>query len=103
MDNRESLLRVILKKNDTNKIHVKGISMLPTLKEGDCVNVRKEETYKVGDIIVYFYKEEGLLIHRIVGQKGPDKYLCRGDNSRRLEHVQYDNVVGKVYEVEYAD
>ena len=45
--------------------------------------------------MVYDYKEEGLLVHRLL-QIRDGKYYCKGDNSYRLEEVGEEAVCGKV-------
>ena len=75
-------------------ISVKGISMNPTLYEGDSVTVQKAESYVIGDILVFTYKGE-LLIHRLLKiERG--RYFCKGDNSFRLEDMPYEDIAGKV-------
>ena len=46
-------------------ITVTGLSMNPTMWEGDCVTVRRAESYSIGDVLVFLSKSE-LLIHRLI-------------------------------------
>lgn len=83
---------------DTNAIvvSVRGDSMYPILCNGDKIEVvlRTSEQYSVGDVIVFPYKNEGLIIHRILKiQEG--RYFCKGDNSFRIEDILLDQAVGK--------
>lgn len=72
---------------------VTGISMNPLMYEGDCVTVRRTDTYSVGDVLVFFYKGE-ILIHRLLKiQNG--RYFCKGDNALRLEDMTSDQIAGK--------
>ena len=75
-------------------ISVTGVSMNPTLFEGDTITVKKAKSYDVGDILVFIYKGE-LLVHRLLKIQG-DRLFCKGDNSFRLEDMPYDDVAGKV-------
>lgn len=76
-------------------IAVTGVSMLPALREGDTVTLAACPEYEIGDILVYSYEEDGLLIHRLLFQKG-GRYYCKGDNAFRLESVGRDQVIGRV-------
>ncbi len=75
-------------------IGVKGISMNPTLYEGDTVTVKKSSEYSIGDIVVFIYKGE-LLIHRLIKIEN-GRYFCKGDNSFRLEDMSPESIAGKV-------
>ena len=72
--------------------------MNPILNEGDKLTVAKCDDYEVGDILVYLYKRDELLVHRLL-KKENNIYYCKGDNCYRLEDVEYDNIVGKVIKV----
>lgn len=88
------LLPSIIKARGEAEISVTGVSMDPTLKEGDIVTVKRSESYAPGDILVYAYKNEGLLIHRLL--KADGRYFCKGDNALRLEDIDFDEIIGKV-------
>ena len=75
-------------------ITIYGKSMKPTLIEKDVVSVSKDEEYHVGEILVFSYKEEGLLVHRLLAIR--DGYICKGDNSFRFERIHHEYVLGKV-------
>ena len=75
-----------------------GVSMNPILKEGDKLTVTKCDDYEIGDILVYLYKQDELLVHRLL-KKESNVYYCKGDNCYRLEDVTYDRIVGKVTKV----
>jgi len=80
--------------SDVN-ITVTGVSMEPTLYEGDIVTLKRAEAYEVGDILVFRYKHNELLIHRLL-RIDNGRYYCKGDNSFRLEDVEYEQIAGKV-------
>ncbi len=75
-------------------ISVTGISMEPTLREGDTVTVKKADSYDTGDILVFLYKNDELLIHRLLKVKN-GRYYCKGDNALRLEDVPHERIAGK--------
>ena len=68
--------------------------MEPTLIEGDLITIIKSDNYTIGDILVFDYKNEGLLVHRLL--KTSNRYFCKGDNSFRLEDMPAENIIGKV-------
>ncbi len=71
--------------------------MNPTLAAGDVVTVCTG-TYLPGDILVFFYKEGFLLIHRLLYIKN-GRYFCKGDNALRVEDLTEDKIVGKAVAV----
>lgn len=79
-------------------IPVKGISMEPTLIDGDILVVQSKDIYFVNDIVVFRYLDEGYLVHRIIEIKG-DVFICKGDNSKRKEIIIKRQVLGKVIEI----
>ena len=87
------VLSAILKSKGQAEITVMGISMNPTLCEGDKVIIKKSNEYIIGDIIVFNYKNEGILIHRLLKYDG--RYFCKGDNAFRLEDIEYNQIIGK--------
>lgn len=96
MDSRitANLLAAIIKANGQAEIRVAGTSMNPTLFENDLITVRPFPDYQCGDILVYTYKGNTLLVHRLL--KKSDRYFCKGDNSFRLEDIDYTQILGKV-------
>lgn len=93
-----NILRSQLKHNKDADITVTGISMEPTLHAADVVTVRRAEAYEAGDILVFLYKNNELLIHRLLRIKD-EKYFCKGDNAFRLEDVTPEQIFGKVVKV----
>ena len=97
-----NILRSQLNSNRDADITVTGVSMEPLLRAGDAVTIRWAESYKVGDILVFLYKNNELLIHRLLRIKD-QRYFCKGDNAFRLEDVLYEQVFGKVVKVNGED
>lgn len=76
-------------------ISIEGSSMMPTLNNGDVVTISKSEAYKSGDILVYWYKGNNIIAHRLLFVKN-NKYYCKGDNSFKIEDVRAFQIIGKV-------
>ena len=72
---------------------VGGESMAPGLHNGDQVVVTRRDKYVVGDILMYDYKEEGVLLHRLLETR-EGHFFCKGDNSYRLEEVTEADIYG---------
>lgn len=86
------------KNNIPLKLKVKGCSMYPIIKEDDEVVVKRYDFYEPGDILVFTYNTNELLIHRLLRKK-EDFFLCKGDNSFRLEIFTKERIIGKVVEI----
>ena len=68
--------------------------MIPSLYEGDVVDVVPQNDYCVGDILVFKYGENRIVAHRLL--KKNKKLYCKGDNSFLLEHIRINDVLGKI-------
>ncbi len=93
--NNTKILKAVLAVKGEYTITVLGVSMMPVLKHGQTVKVVKQNSYVVGDILVYEYKNEGLLAHRALKIEN-GRYFCKGDNSFRLEDITAEQVIGKI-------
>lgn len=87
------IIREIVKVN-TLRLTVNGISMCPLILPGDIVVISASKEYKPSDILLYPYKNEGLLLHRLL--KVNERLFCKGDNAFRMEDISIDDVIGKV-------
>ncbi len=78
-------------------IIVSGVSMEPTLIDGDLVILHKQPEYHVGDIVA-FQTEKGNVIHRIV-DKEADNFIMQGDNKSHIDPwtPQEEDILGKVW------
>lgn len=65
-------------------IVVSGPSMEPVYETGDFVAARAQNTYDVGDIVV-FSTDNGNVIHRIIGGDGDGGYVMQGDNNPEID------------------
>lgn len=76
-------------------LRVSGTSMHPILHDGDTITVCRRDSYQIGDILVFLYKDNTVLVHRLLKiQNG--RYFCKGDNAFRLEDITDDQIVGAV-------
>lgn len=91
------LLTSIIRSKGHAELTVNGFSMHPTLYEGDCITIVACNFYDIGDILVYNYKNEGILVHRLL--KKDKRYYCKGDNAFRMEDIEPDQIIGKVISV----
>lgn len=89
------LLSIYSKDKESFTITVSGSSMLPILNEGDIVTVNKKSVYEVGDILVFAYKNDKVIAHRLIKIER-DRYYCKGDNSFRVEDISFDQIFGAV-------
>jgi hypothetical protein len=99
MDRAEILLQA-LESGCTGILHVRGTSMLPTLREGTAVRIRpvRADEIPVGRIAV-FRKDRMLVIHRLVWKTDSAdrlQYLFKGDNAAVIDAVSADRVLGVV-------
>lgn len=80
---------------------VRGVSMLPTLREGDIVLLAKAEPHEigVGDVVV-FRAGPKLIIHRVVEVRvigGEYYYVTKGDNNPIEDISYFDQGMGIPY------
>lgn len=74
---------------------VAGTSMLPLIREGEDIPICRKDTYDIGDILVFIYQQDRLIVHRLLDIRG-DRYFCKGDNSFELEEIGSDQIIGAV-------
>ena len=77
------------------ELTVSGTSMLPVLRPGDTIMIRKKDSCGPGDILVFLYQNSELLVHRLLKIEA-GRYFCKGDNSFRLEDVDDTQIIGAV-------
>jgi signal peptidase I len=62
-----------------------GTSMVPTLRAGDLVILRRADAYAPGDVVAYHSRAlDRIVIHRIVGVDG-NRFVVRGDANTWLD------------------
>ena len=84
------------------KIILNGNSMYPVLKDGEFIIIQDQDNYTIGDVLVYKYRDEGILAHRLLETKN-EKYYCKGDNCYRLEEINKVEIIGKVLNIPDVD
>ena len=94
---QKDILFLLLEKTQFVTITVCGVSMEPTMHEGDSITVEKCADYQVGDVVVFRYKYNELLVHRIV--KKDERLYCKGDNAFLMENIATDQIAGKVVKI----
>jgi signal peptidase len=84
-------------------VMVQGVSMKPTLLQGDLVVTRRQESYVPGDIVAFRVPEgeagEGaVIIHRIIGGSDAVGYLMQGDNKNAPDpwHPRNGDILGRM-------
>lgn len=85
---------VIMQTGLSVTIGITGVSMLPYLQDGDFIDVKKVDDYRIGSILVFCYKSE-ILVHRLIMKDG-FRFFCKGDNALRIEDVLQEDVLGEV-------
>lgn len=90
-----TILNLILQKYGTADLRVFGDSMFPSIKNGDNITITKLPSYSLNDIVVFQYKLEGLIVHRIIKIE-ENTYYCKGDNATRIETINKEHILGKV-------
>ena len=85
-------------------VMVSGISMEPTLHNGDLVIARRQDSYRVGDTVVYRVPKGdtgagSMIIHRIVGGSAARGWDVRGDNREipDLWHPKSSDIAGSLW------
>ena len=89
------ILNKLIDNDFTIKIRISGNSMTPILLDNEVVSIKKKSNYIPGDILIFRYKMNVLLAHRLLAIEN-NQYYCKGDNSFRIENVNYDQIVGVV-------
>ena len=77
------LLRAVLAKGQRVRFRARGFSMSPFIKDGDTVVVSPLSAGRpgFGDVVAFTHPATGkLVVHRVVGRRGPD-CLAKGDSN----------------------
>lgn len=76
---------------------IKGVSMLPLLKEGKSrveLEARGSKQLKKGDIVLYKKNEDTLVLHRIIKVCGDDTFILLGDHQfENAERVSLEQII----------
>ena len=109
MESLSELLMLQMQNGGRARLTVTGYSMMPLLRNRvDSVElIADTQQRNKGDIILYRRENGQYVLHRIVG-KGPQGYICCGDNQAVRESVAPEQVIavadgffrnGKKYEL----
>jgi len=86
----------------TTYVRVSGVSMEPSLREGDLAVVRKQGSYSPGDVVAFRVPkgepgDRAIVIHRIVGGSAEEGFTTQGDNSETVDRWRPtgEDIVGK--------
>lgn len=78
----------------------KGNSMLPFIRgEKDSVQLRKKDTYEVGDIVLARIDQGHFVLHRIFEMQGPQVTLMGDGNLGNTESCEVGDICGCVVEI----
>jgi phage repressor protein C with HTH and peptisase S24 domain len=97
--NKFERLKQELEKNETGKMKAFGNSMLPILKSGSLLTFRKENEYKINDIVFCKVKGKYIDAHKIVKIDNNKGYLIA--NNHGYENGWTKIIYGKVIEAEF--
>lgn len=95
VDRLHTLLPLLLRAKGQADITVRGTSMEPALTAGDRITVTVCPTYNIGDIVVFAYKDDPLVVHRVLTVEN-GRFFCKGDNALRLEDIDPAQILGRV-------
>jgi hypothetical protein len=86
--------------DDELSIRINGICMLPLIKDGAMVSIRKQSFYWPGDILVKREHNGRLSAHRLIGfypRKGQLYFVSRADNTKSADAaVPGAQIIGRV-------
>ena len=94
MEYYKNIIKQQLKLKGKLCFKVKGVSMLPTIQDGERVEVFVSNNYYEGEIILFIYNKR-FLLHRIIKIHN-GFYFCKGDNTVSLERIRIEDIIGKV-------
>ena len=71
-------------------------SMAKSIRTNDLIIIKKQNSYKVGDVISFLTKDESVITHRIIGKKN-NCFVTKGDNNiAEDKELVCDNIQGRV-------
>ncbi len=74
----------------------KSDSMAKSIRTNDLIIIKKQNSYKVGDVISFLTKDDSVITHRIIGKKN-NCFVTKGDNNiAEDKELVCDNIQGRV-------
>jgi signal peptidase I len=94
-------VRAILASGKQIKLHIKGASMLPLLREKtDTVLLALPQRVRRGDIALYQRGSGDVVLHRVIGQNAQG-FTMRGDSQQNAEYgITPEQIVGVAVSIE---
>lgn len=99
MENKIKAIKMFMLVRGYARVKVVGASMYPILQDGELIEIVSDHVYEIGEILVYSFETEGILVHRLL-KKEKERYLCKGDNAFRIESITEQQIIGKVKQSE---
>ena len=82
-------------------IEPKGMSMYPTIKEGDKVYIVKPDKLRRYDIVLFRDNEKKPVLHRIISRTKDKNYVMQGDSqSVKEKGITAENIAARVICIE---
>lgn len=98
MENKKTTYSEILNAKEKVIITVKGISMLPMLRQRRDIVIIENKPYKMHDVVLFKRlgknDQESYVLHRIVKQYDDGSYLILGDNNYTGDVVRPESIMG---------
>ncbi len=90
----------LLESGSSVTIKVKGESMLPFIVgDRDCVVLKQERNYTVGDIVFARIEKDIFVLHRLIKVCGEDITLMGDGNIKGVEKCKITDVLARVTEI----
>lgn len=95
---KEQLLR-----GNVVTLHAKGRSMEPFIIDGDIVELKSQQTYHPGDVVLACVHSGKYVLHRVISITGRQVQLMGDGNKLSSEMSEMDQLFGKVIAVYKTD
>lgn len=98
IDDFQDIMLNALEDNNEFLLPIHGTSMEPFIHTGDKALIKKSDSYKKRDVILYRRQTGQYVFHRILKIK-KDFFLVTGDNQIELEEVKMHQIKGKMIQL----
>lgn len=98
------LVQNILLKGVNLRLHARGSSMTPFIRDGDLITIRpiNNRNTGIGDIVAFIHPDsENLILHRVIVRK-QNVVVVKGDNENRSQsdQITHQAIIGILQRVE---